>query len=90
MTAPCDITERELCSTAEYFTADELFAAYKAAELRRIKVSYQTAITTPLLRQGLEAQARATRKEQEQQQHGKPAPIQRAHQIDNPSPTGGE
>ena len=48
----------------EYFTADELFAAYKKAGLRRIKVSYQTALSTPLLRQALEAHARVMRKKQ--------------------------
>lgn len=56
-------------------SADELFTAYKKGELRRLKVSYQTALSTPLLRQALEAHARAMRKEQ---QHGTPAPTLQA------------
>lgn len=62
-------------NATEYFTADELFSAYKKADLRRLRVSYQTALTTPLLRQSLEAHARAMRKEQ---QHSTPAPTLQA------------
>lgn len=46
-------------------TADELSLAYRKGGLRRVGVSYQTAILDPLLRRVLEAHVRASRKQQQ-------------------------
>jgi hypothetical protein len=59
-------------------TADEFRSAYVAAELRRIGVSLQKALTTPTVCWALRHAAIAQHKK-EQQKDGKPAPMQQAN-----------
>lgn len=58
---------------AAEITADDLTAAYKRSELRKLGISYQAALMTPSLRIALRGTALALQKK-----NGKPAPIQRA------------
>lgn len=73
MPTPCDITP------------DEMSAAYRASGLHRERYGLARALETPCIYIALRAFATALRgkacpeqRRREQQQHGKPAPIQRA------------
>ena len=59
------------------FTAQEIAAAYRRARLRYQGITLFKALTTPVIYQSLCHMAEVARK-QEQQQHGQPAPMQRA------------
>lgn len=63
----------------EYFTSEELAAAYRKARLRYAGVSLYQALLNPLIYKSLTLQAKAMRKEQPQ--HGKPVPMQQALSI---------
>ena len=62
--------------TPNDITADDLHDAYRFARLRRIGIGYVTAITSPDLLAALRNTALAMKRKQ--QQHGIPAPVQRA------------
>jgi hypothetical protein len=59
------------------YTAEEISAAYKQARLRYAGITLTRALQDPLIYKSLCLQASAMRQHQ-QQQHGHPAPMQRA------------
>lgn len=62
-----------MASNACGITADDLYKAYVLARLRKLGISYQTALMTPSIRIALRGTALALQKK-----NGNPAPIQRA------------
>lgn len=66
-------------------TEHELRLAYRASGLSLQGWTFKRAVETVSTYIDMRATVRALRNK-EQQQHGKPAPIQRALQIDNPAP----
>ena len=69
-------------------TERELRDAFKRSGLWRDGWTYARAITTEIVLRGLRNTALAIRTRQ--QQHGKPAPIQRALQLTSPRPCEGD
>ena len=69
-------------------TERELRDAFKRSGLWRDGWNYRRAIATEIVLRGLRNTVIAIRTRQ--QQHGKPAPIQRALQLTSPRPLAGE